>query len=32
MRDRLKEQVQHLMRENELLKIKMSEQYEKDLK
>jgi len=27
MKDRLKEQIQHMMRENEMLKIKMSEKY-----
>lgn len=32
MRDRLKEQVKHLMREIEMLKIKTGEKYEKDLK
>lgn len=32
MRDRLKEQVKHLMRENETLKVKQTEKYEKDLK
>lgn len=32
MRERLKEQVEHLMRENELLKVKTAEKYEKDLK
>lgn len=27
MKDRLKEQMQHMMRENEMLKIRMSEKY-----
>lgn len=32
MRDRLKEQVEHLIRENELLKIQSAAKYEQDLK
>ena len=32
MRDRLKEQVKHLMRQIQMLKIKTGEKYEKDLK